>query len=82
MLKDDGSIGYGVLGLTDRIRDIVGKPAIAIETGIMKINGRFVCDGLIIALAGIGPNYKREFNQLYKELKEKNNFKIKDSATA
>ena len=79
MLKADGSIGYGVLGLNDRIRDIAGKPAIAIEAGIIRIKGNFVCDGLIIHLAEIGPNYKKGFNQLFKELKEKESFKIKVS---
>ncbi len=40
---------YAVLGLNDRIRDIVGGVGVVIETGLVQYAGRFVCDGLGIA---------------------------------
>lgn len=39
---------FGVLGLTQPVRDIAGASGVAIETGIVRFIGRFVCDGLII----------------------------------
>ena len=79
ILGVDGLSGYGVLGLNDEIREIVGKPPVAIEAGIMQIQGHFVCDGLIQYFANIGQNYKKEYNLKFKNLKEKQQFKTKSS---
>ncbi len=79
ILGIDGLSGFGVLGLNDKIREIVGQPPVAIETGIMQIQGHFVCDGLIKYLANLGPNYKKEYNFKFKILKEKQQFKTKNS---
>ena len=46
-LDPSGETGYGVVGLTDRIRDIIGDTGAFIETAVVRYRGRFVCDGLI-----------------------------------
>ena len=80
LLNIDGLSGYGVLGLNDKIKEIVGQSAVVIETGVMPLKGNFVSDGLILSLADLGPNYKKEFNVKFRELKEKKKFKTKVSS--
>jgi hypothetical protein len=61
---------YGVLGLTDRIRDILGGSAAAFNAGIVEYCGRYVCDGIIANHVWLGPNYKKEFSSLFAKLKK------------
>lgn len=80
LLNIDGLSGYGVLGLNDKIKEIVGQSGVVIETGVMPLKGNFVSDGLILSLADLGPNYKKEFNVKLRELKEIKKFKTKVSS--
>jgi hypothetical protein len=78
-VKGDGTTGFGVLGLTDKIREIVTEPGSVVLTGIMKINGQYVADGLFVSLAVLGHNYRNEFKEIYKALKMNGEFKTKNS---
>jgi len=67
---------FAVIGLTDRIRDIVGGSGMVIETGIVRFSGRFVCDGLISGIVHLGRNYRESFNRTYRALKSKGSFHV------
>lgn len=69
-----GNVAYAVLGLTDRIRDLVGVSGVMLETGIVKYCGRFVCDGIVQGPVLLGPNYRKDFNAALKSIKLKGQF--------
>lgn len=72
-----GQAAYGVLGLTDRIRDITGGSGVVVETGIVRYLGRFVCDGIISGTVWLGRNYKADFNDAFAKLKAQGQFHVK-----
>src|SRR5205823_3367167 len=61
---------FGVVGLNDRIRALLGGSAVVFRTGVMEFRGRYVCDGIVEGPVWLGANYKREYAGLLKELKE------------
>ena len=65
---------YGVLGLNDRIRDIVGGVGVVIETGLVQYAGRFVCDGLVARILWLGKNYRHSFNRTYQAIRSEGRF--------
>ena len=69
-----------MLGLTDRLRDIVGGSGVVLETGLVCYRGRFVCDGLVYKKLWLGPNYKKSFNAAFSEMKAKGRFYVKYDA--
>jgi hypothetical protein len=69
-----------VLGLTDRLRDIVGGSGIVLETGLVRYRGCFVCDGLVYKKLWLGPNYKKSFNAAFSEMKAEGRFYVKYDA--
>ncbi len=75
-LEPDANHAYAVLGLTDRIRNIVGGAAIAIQAGVVEYRGRYVCDGLIVNPIWLGSNLKREFNAALSYLKKQGRFLV------
>jgi hypothetical protein len=68
---------FGVLGLTQGIRDIVGGTGLFMETGLVRYRGRYVCDGVISKTAWLGPGYKRSWNEKFKVLKASGQFHVK-----
>ena len=71
---------YGVVGLTDRIRDITGGSGLFLESGVAPFCGVFVCDGLTIQRLWLGSNYKKSYNERLKELKSTGRFHTKSEA--
>jgi hypothetical protein len=67
---------FGVVGLTDPIRRILGGSAVTFRAGVVEYRGRYVCDGLLGSHAWLGPNYKRDFNALFKELRAEGRFHV------
>jgi hypothetical protein len=70
----------GVLGLTDPVRDIAGSAGVAIETGIVRFAGRFVCDGLLSRIVHLGPNYRKSFSAVYITAKAEGRFHVRAEA--
>lgn len=68
---------YAVLGLTDRVRDIAGASGVVLETGIVKYQGLFVCDGVVASPILLGPNYRKDFNAALTRIKRQGNFHAK-----
>ena len=75
-LKDGGGYGYGVLGLTDEISVMTEGPGVVLEAGVFAFDEHYVCDGLIANVVQLGPNYRRSFNELYRELRETGSFRV------
>jgi len=73
-LRDGGGCGYGVLGLTDELREITGGPGAVLEAGVFAFDDHYVCDGLIASLAHLGPAMRKSFNEVYNELRETGRF--------
>lgn len=71
---------FGVLGLTQRIRDLVGGAGVMIETGLVRYRGRYVCDGIISQAVWLGPGYRRSWNETFKEIKASGQFHVKANA--
>lgn len=77
LLKVDGSFSCGVLGLTEPLRDIVGGSGAVVEAGVVCLNGRFVCDGLISEIVWLGRNYKKSYTELYTGLRQAGRFQTR-----
>jgi hypothetical protein len=69
-----GGRAVGVVGLTDRLRTLLGGSGVYLETGVVRYCGRFVCDGLIGSVVWLGSNYRKSFNERYRELKSAGRF--------
>ena len=72
-----GHSAFGVVGLTDPIRDIVGSSGVVMETGLARYCGHFVCDGLISGAILLGPNYRKSYGRTYSSLKAEGHFHVK-----
>lgn len=70
LLNLEMDAAYAVYGLTQRIRDIVGASGAMVETGIVRYQGKFVCDGLISSVVWLGSNYYKTCAEEYRELKK------------
>lgn len=73
-IQADGSCGYGVLGLTERIRDIVGGSGVYFEAGIVEIGGRYICDGLTAGMVMLGKGYKQSYTEILTTLRQQSKF--------
>lgn len=76
-ISPEGREAFGVLGLTNRIRDLLGGSAVVFRTGVMEFRGRYVCDGLVESPMWLGANYKREYAGLLKELREEGRMHVR-----
>jgi hypothetical protein len=73
-IDPSGDVAYGVLGLNDRIRGIVGGSGAIVETGVLPFHGRYVSDGILSNLVWLGPNYKKDFSSLLRQIRAKSKF--------
>lgn len=76
-IDSTGDRAFGVLGLTQGIRDIVGGTGVVIEAGLARYCGRYVCDGIISQVVWLGPGYRRSWNETFKEIKASGQFYVK-----
>lgn len=74
-LDPSGAAAYGVLGLTQGLREVLGKSGAAIETGLMRYHGRFVIDGVITRVVWLGPGYRKSFAELFAGIKLRGAFR-------
>jgi hypothetical protein len=75
-LPEDGRSALGVLGLTNRLRDITADSGLIVHTGVMPINGRWVCDGLLENAVIIGSNMRRNLTEEYQALRRDGKFSL------
>jgi len=75
-LDPNGDAAYGVLGLTQRIRDVVGGSGAMLETAVVPYHGHFVCDGVVSEVLWLGPNYRKDFAAQFARLKKNGAFQV------
>lgn len=75
-IQASGNSAFGVVGLTERIRDIVGVSGVMIETALVRYRGKFVCDGLVSRLVHLGPAYRRSYAEVYRDLRTQGRFQV------
>lgn len=73
-IDPSGEIAYGVQGLTERVRNIIGSSGAMVETGVVRYLGRYVTDGIVSSVVWLGPNYKKEFSSVLAGLREAGKF--------
>ncbi len=77
LLAKDSSVAYAVLGLTERLRDVAqGESGVVLQTGLMPLNGRWVCDGLLKNMLLLGPNMRRDLTAAYQALRADGHFSL------
>lgn len=70
LLAKDSSAAYAVLGLTERLREVAqGESGVVMLAGLMPLNGRWVCDGLLKNMLLLGPNMRRDLTAAYRALR-------------
>lgn len=67
---------FGVVGLTERLSDLLGGSGVWLETGVVRYRGRFVCDGLVGQPVWLGSKYKKSFNERYRAVKAEGRFYV------
>lgn len=67
---------FGVVGLTERLRDLLSGSGVWLEAGVVRYRERFVCDGLLGQPVWLGSNYKKRFNERYRALKAEGRFYV------
>jgi hypothetical protein len=81
LVAEDGRAAYGVLGLTDRLRDVAqGETGVVVKAGLFPLQGRWVCDALFEGIAWLGPNLRRDVGETYQRLRREGSFSIGPSA--
>ena len=69
LLHPDGYVAYGVVGLTQPLRELTGGPGLLFEAGIMAIPGQFICDGLLSEVVALGSGFLGDYNKVFQEVK-------------
>jgi hypothetical protein len=69
LLHPDGYVAYGVVGLTQSLRELTGGPGLLFEAGIMAVPGQFICDGLLSEVVALGPGFLADYNKVFQEVK-------------
>lgn len=77
MIDSTADRAFGVIGLTQGIRDIVGGTGLFMEAGLVRYRGRYVCDGVISQVVWLGSGYRRSWNEKFKEIKSSGQFHVK-----
>jgi hypothetical protein len=73
-LDPSGRDAYAVLGLMNRVRDLLGGSGVSFQTGIVDFAGHFVCDGVVSSPVWLGANYRRDFSAHLAILKKEGKF--------
>lgn len=68
-------IAYAVLGLTQRIRDLIGGSGAIVEIGLVQYRGHYVCDGLVSNVVWLGRNYRKHLTLTLAEIRARGAFR-------
>ncbi|MEN5059700.1 hypothetical protein [Luteimonas sp. TWI1416] len=68
-IDPEGDVAYGVLGLTQRLRDITGGSGLFVETAVLPYRGILVCDSLLLSSAWLGPDLRRSYTTTLSQLR-------------
>jgi hypothetical protein len=79
-LDKEAQNAYAVRALTTPLNDLLDQPPFALETGIFRFEGYFVCDGLALNPVPLGPGYRSQLNAAYSALREAGKFHARAAA--
>lgn len=60
------ALAYGVLGLTEPIQSVAGKPPRVVEAVLLPFEGRIIYDGFLIEIPNAPRDIKRMFKEVYR----------------
>lgn len=67
-LLPEGFAGFGVVGLTQPVRELTGGPGCVVEAGVVAFEGRFVFDGLPGMVRPLDPGTREGFEETHANL--------------
>ncbi len=67
-------IAYAVLGLTERIRDMIGGSGALLEIGLVQYHGHYVCDGLVSNVVWLGRNDRKDLALVLADIRARGAF--------
>ena len=73
-IDPSAQVAYGVLGLTERVRNLIGGSGVVVETGLLRYLGRYVTDGIVTNVVWLGRNYKKDFTNEFANLQAQGAF--------
>jgi len=73
-IDPSAEVAYGVLGLTEKIRNIIGGSGVVVEAGLLRYLGRYVTDGIVTNVVWLGRNYKKDFTNEFASLRAQGAF--------
>lgn len=73
-IDPSGEAAFGVLGLTQRIRDVSGSSGVMVKTGMAPYAGRYVTDGIIARVIRLGPGIRRDCSDALVRLRKEGRF--------
>lgn len=76
LIDPDADCVYGALGLTQRLRDVIGGSGAFLETGVLAFNGRYLIDGLVANVVWLGPNTRKEGAEWLRRLRAEKRFYV------
>lgn len=75
-VEPHAELAYGVLGLTQRLKEVTGDSGVSIKTALLPFRGKVICDGLIANPVWLGANYRRSFNELLVQIRAAGHFRL------
>jgi len=69
-------VAYGVLGLTQRLKEMTGESGVWTKTALLPFRGKVICDGLIANPVWLGADYKRSANELLVQIRAAGRFRL------
>lgn len=75
-IDPSGERAFGVLGLTQALKNILGGAGAIIETGIVSYLGHYVTDALVSSVVWLGPNYRKDFSADLARLRKSGGFHV------
>lgn len=61
---------FEVRALTTPLNELVDEPPLMFEAGVFEYMGLFVCDGLVLNPAALGPGYRAQFKAAYAAIRK------------
>lgn len=73
-IDPSGRSAYGVLGLTEPIKNFVGGTGVIVETAVLRYMGRYISDGIVSSVVWLGRSYKRNYAEVLASLRARGRF--------
>ena len=79
-LDKEARNAYAVRALTTPLDELLDEPPFALETGVFRFQGLFVCDGLALNPVALGPGYRSQLKAVYSQLRKSGKFHARAEA--